>query len=204
MSEMRVVIGRKIGMTQHFAGPDARGVTAVQVEPAKVLRRRTKEHDGYEAIQLGALADEKGKKVLGKARLGQSGGTPYRVIAEFPVPDGDVKAGSELGIDQFAEGDTVVVSAVSKGKGFAGTVKRHNFSRGPKTHGSRNYRQPGSIGGTDAARVFPGQKMPGRMGNRKVSIKNQSIVAVHADLGVLLIAGSVPGPTGAPVTVTAP
>lgn len=195
---MKVLIGQKLGMTQTFT-TDGRvqGVTAVKVWPSTVIRLRHQGKDGYEAMQVGA-----GEAKRGKAVAGQSGGKSYAVIREFPKAD-DVTAGKTLGIEQLKEGDLVKVTATSKGKGFAGTVKRHNFSRGPKTHGSRNYRQPGSIGGTGAARVFPGQKMPGRMGNQTVTSKNIKVAGIHADENVVLLAGSVPGPTGGTVTLRA-
>lgn len=176
---------------------NAVGVTAVKVLPATVLRVKDRDKDGYEAIQIGAGL----KKRVGKAVLGQTGGTAYRVVKEFPKPEAEVSQGGTLGIEQVAVGDLVNVTATSKGKGFQGTVKRHNFSTGPKTHGSRNYRAPGSIGGTGAARVFAGQKMPGRMGAETVTTQNVAVMAVHPDEAVVLIRGSVPGVRGGLVVV---
>ncbi len=196
---MKVLLGKKLGMTQFF-GSNGRaiGVTAIEVWPATVLRLRTTQSDGYEAMQLAAGS----KKRAGKAALGQGGGTAYHVIAEFPKT-ADVKAGDVLGIEQLEAGQHVTVSATSKGKGFQGTVKRHNFHRGPKTHGSRNYRAPGSIGGTDAARVFPGQKMPGRMGAARTTTRNLAVAAIHSEDNVVLLQGSVPGPAGGLVELRA-
>ena len=197
---MKVIIGQKLGMTQIFQEDGKSiGVTAVQVWPAAVIKLRTAERDGYEAMVVGAGE----RKRAGKSVLGQGGGKAYRLVKEFPKASDEVAAGTTLGIDQLETGEKVKVSATSKGKGFQGTVKRHNFSRGPKTHGSRNYRAPGSIGGTDAARVFPGQKMPGRMGAETVTQKNSEVMAVHPDEGVVLLRGSVPGPVGATVTMRA-
>lgn len=179
---------------------NAVGVTVVKVLPATVLRVKDKQKDGYEAIQVGAGS----KKRVGKAVLGQTGGTAYRVVKEFPKPElegAEVSQGGTLGIEQVAVGDLVNVTATSKGKGFQGTVKRHNFSIGPQTHGSRNQRPPGSIGGTGAARVFAGQKMPGHMGSETVTTQNVAVVAVHPDEGVVLLRGSVPGPRGGIIVV---
>lgn len=197
---MKILFGKKLGMTTVFDETGrASGVTAVEVWPATVLRLRDAEKDGYEAMQVGA-----GTKLrAGKALSGQGGGTAYAVIAEFPKTADDVAPGATFGIDQFEAGENVTVSAVSKGKGFQGTIKRHNFHRGPMSHGSHNKRPPGSVGGVDAARVFPGQKMPGRMGAEKVTQKNLKVAAVHPAENVILIRGSVPGPTGQTVTITA-
>lgn len=196
---MKVLIGKKLGMLQHFAEDGtAHGVTAVEVWPTTVTRLRTTEKDGYQAMQVTA-----GEAKRGKAVAGQTGGKGHTVLAEFPLASDEVSVGTLLGLDQFEAGEKVTVIAISKGKGFQGTVKRHNFSRGPKTHGSRNYRQPGSVGGTDAARVFPGQKMPGRMGNRQVTTKNLKVSAIHASDNVVLLQGAIPGPPGRVVTLRA-
>jgi large subunit ribosomal protein L3 len=196
---MKALLGTKLGMTQIFdpANGGALGVTVIEVMPATVTRVKTAESDGYEAALVGAGE----KKRAGKALLGQHDGkTAFKVLKEFR--DLPAKAGDTLGLDQFEAGEDVQVSSVSKGKGFQGTIKRHNFSRGPKTHGSRNYRRPGSIGGTGASRVFPGQKMPGRMGNQTVTQRGLQIAAIHTDDNVLLLKGSVPGKPGTLVTVT--
>lgn len=199
---MRILIAEKVGMTQTFddAG-NAVGVTVLKVFPSKVLRLRTEEKDGYEAMQVGA--GDATKKSRGKSVLGQGNGEPYRLIAEFPKSSGDVKAGTVLGIEQLTAGELVNVVGISKGKGFAGTVKRHNFNTGPKTHGSRNYRRPGSIGGTGASRVFPGQKMPGRMGAEQVTTRNLTVFAVDTDEQAVLVKGGVPGPNGRLVVIKA-
>lgn len=199
------LIAEKVGMTRMFdAVGTAVGATVLKVLPATVLRLKTAEQDGYEAVQVGAGTTKLGKNA-GKAVVGQGGGTAYRVIKEFPKVSGDGAAelarGQTIGLEQVKAGDVVNVTSTSKGKGFQGTVKRHNFSRGPKTHGSRNYRQPGSIGGTGAARVFPGQKMPGRMGAETVTTRNLAVVAVHEDEEAVLVRGAVPGPRGALVVL---
>ncbi len=197
---MKILIGEKVGMTQVFdTAGNAVGATVLKVWPSTVVRLRTKERDGYEAMQVGAGTAK--EKRVGKAVLGQTKGTAYRVLAEFPKASDDIAVGATLGADQVDAGELVNVTSVSKGKGFQGTIKRHNFSRGPKTHGSRNYRAPGSIGGTGASRVFPGQKMPGRMGADQVTTRNLAVLSVDAEEGLLILRGSVPGPRGSVVTV---
>ena len=186
-------------MTQIFdpATGGALGVTAIEVMPATVTRVKTAESDGYQAVVVGAGE----RKRAGKTAIGQSRAkTAYRVLQEFR--DLAAKSGDALGLDQFESGEDVQVSAVSKGKGFQGTVKRHNFARGPMTHGSRNQRRPGSIGGTGAQRVFKGQKMPGRMGHARVTQRGIRIAAIHLEDNVLLLHGSVPGSPGTLVSVT--
>lgn len=201
---MKVLFGKKLGMTTIFdeAGRSI-GTTAIEVWPATVVRLRTEAKDGYVAMQLGAGTRKaaRGSKTPPKATIGHGGGTAYALLKEFPLTSDDVAPGATLGIEQLEAGERLTVTAVSKGKGFQGTVKRHNFSRGPKTHGSRNYRAPGSIGGTGAARVFPGQKMPGRMGNETVTTIGLKVAAVRAEDNVVLLAGSVPGPIGSVVTM---
>ncbi len=197
---MKILIGEKVGMTQVFdTAGNAVGATVLKVWPSTVVRLRTKERDGYEAMQVGAGTAK--EKRVGKAVLGQTKGTAYRMLAEFPKASDDIAVGATLGADQVDSGELVNVTSVSKGKGFQGTIKRHNFSRGPKTHGSRNYRAPGSIGGTGASRVFPGQKMPGRMGNEQVTTRNLAVLSVDTEEGLLILRGGVPGPRGSVVTI---
>lgn len=201
------LIGEKVGMTRTFdAAGNAVGASVIKVLPATVLRLKTAEKDGYEAVQIGA-GDTKLGRNAGKAVRGQGDGKAYRVIREFPQPGSDgegvgaLSQGQTVGIEQVKAGDVVNVTATSKGKGFQGTVRRHKFSTGPKTHGSRNYRRPGSIGGTGAARVFPGQKMPGRMGAETVTARNLGVVAVLEPEGAVLLRGAVPGPRGSLVVL---
>ncbi|HEY8109193.1 MAG TPA: 50S ribosomal protein L3 [Patescibacteria group bacterium] len=200
MKITKTLIGEKVGMTRVFdTAGNALGATVLKVWPSTVVRLRTKDKDGYEAMQVGAgVAKE---KRVGKAVLGQSKGTAYRVLTEFPKTKDDIEVGAVLGADQLQAGELVHVTSVSKGKGFQGTIKRHNFSRGPKTHGSRNYRAPGSIGGTGASRVFAGQKMPGRMGADRVTTRNVLVLSVDEAEGLVILRGSVPGPNGVVVTV---
>lgn len=192
------LIGRKVGMTQVFA-PDGTmvAVSVVEIAPNTVTRIRTPERDGYTAVQLGAGQ----RKRLTKPLAGQLQGLPrVATIREFRFDDAaDYTVGQSIALaDVFAEGDLVDVTGVSKGKGFAGTVKRHNFSRGPKTHGSDNYRRPGSIGpGTTPGRVYKGLRMGGHMGHDRVTVKKLRVVRVDTDRNLLLVRGSVPGAPGA-------
>ncbi len=192
------LIGRKVGMTQVFLPNGTMvGVSVVQVTPNTVTRLRTDERDGYTAVQLGAGE----RKRLTKPLAGQLKDLPrVRSIREFRLDSADeYEVGQQITVaDVFAEGDLVDVTGVSKGKGFAGTVKRHNFSRGPKTHGSDNYRKPGSIGpGTTPGRVYKGLKMGGHMGHDRVTMKKLRVIRVDAERNLILVKGSVPGAPGA-------
>ena len=192
------LIGRKVGMTQVFLPNGTMvGVSVVQVTPNTVTRLRTDERDGYTAVQLGAGE----RKRLIKPLAGQLKDLPrVRNIREFRLDSADeYEVGQQITVaDVFAEGDLVDVTGVSKGNGFAGTVKRHNFSRGPKTHGSDNYRKPGSIGpGTTPGRVYKGLKMSGHMGHDRVTLKKLRVIRVDAERNLILVKGSVPGAPGA-------
>lgn len=192
------LIGRKVGMTQVFQ-PDGTmvAVSVVQVTPNTVTRLRTAERDGYTAVQLGAGE----RKKLTKPLAGQLKDLPrVKTIREFRLDSADAyTVGQQLTVAEiFAEGDLVDITGVSKGQGFAGTVKRHNFSRGPKTHGSDNYRKPGSIGpGTTPGRVYRGLKMGGHMGHERVTIKKLRVVRVDLERSLILVKGTVPGAPGA-------
>ena len=188
------LIGRKVGMTQVFQ-PDGTmvAVSVLQVAPNMVTRLRTPDRDGYAAIQLGT--DE--KKKLSKPRAGQLGDLPsLGTLREFRLDEmGDYEVGQTLAIgDVFAEGDLVDVTGVSKGKGFAGHIKRHHFSSGPKTHGSDHHREPGSIGpGTTPGRVYKGVRMAGHMGDARITTKKVRVVRADAENNLLLVKGSLPG-----------
>ena len=192
------LIGRKVGMTQIFQ-PDGTmvGVSVVQITPNTVTRLRTPDRDGYTAVQLGAGERRK----MTKPVAGQLKDLPrVATIREFRLDSaGEYSVGQQITVaDVFADGDIVHVTGVSKGKGFAGTVKRHNFSRGPKTHGSDNYRKPGSIGpGTTPGRVYKGMKMGGHMGHVRVTVKKLRVIRVDAERNLILVKGSVPGAPGA-------
>ena len=196
------LIGRKVGMTQVFQ-PDGTmvAVSVLQVAPNTVTRLRTSDRDGYTAVQLGT--DEKSK--LSKPRAGQLGDLPsLGTLREFRVDDVSAyEVGQTLAVaDVFAEGDLVDVSGVSKGKGFAGHVKRHHFGRGPTTHGSDHHREPGSIGpGTTPGRVYKGVRMAGHMGDEQVTTKKVRVVRTDAEKNLLLLNGSLPGGRGSLILV---
>jgi len=196
------LIGRKRGMTQVFQ-PDGTmvAVSVLEVVPNMVTRLRTSDRDGYTAVQLGT--DEKSK--LSKPRAGQLGDLPsLGTLREFRVDDVSAyEVGQTLAVaDVFAEGDLVDVTGVSKGKGFAGHVKRHHFGRGPTTHGSDHHREPGSIGpGTTPGRVYRGLKMAGHMGDERTTIKKVRVVRADTDRNLLLVKGSLPGARGSLILV---
>jgi len=196
------VLARKLGMTQVFNDDGTlSAVTVLEAGPCRVLGLRTVEKDGYSAARL-AFGEADARHVT-KPRAGEfkkAGQAPARHIVELSGADG-LEAGQELGADVFAVGELVDVSATSKGKGFQGMVKRHRFSRGPETHGSMNVRRPGSIGATDAARVFKGVKMAGQMGNVRRTVQGLKVVRIYPERNLLLLHGSVPGPRGGLVFV---
>jgi len=195
------ILGRKVGMTQVFAEDGTMvPVSVVSVEPNTVTALRTVERDGYTAVQVGAGTARK----LTKPRLGQLKGLPrVRNAREFRLDDASgYEIGQTLDVSLFTAGDSVDVTGVSKGKGFAGTIKRHHFRRGPETHGSDSHRQPGSIGGgTSPGKVFKGTPMAGRMGNDRVTVKQAQIVRVDAERALLLVKGPVPGPRNSLIMV---
>ena len=195
------VIGRKVGMTQVFAEDGTMvPVSVVSVEPNTVTLLRTEEQDGYTAVQVGAGTARK----LTKPRAGQLKDLPkVRDVREFRVDDvADYEVGQTLDVSLFEDGESVAVTGTSKGKGFAGTIKRHHFRRGPETHGSDSHRAPGSIGGgTYPGKVFRGTPMAGHMGHERVTVKNATIVRTDAERNLLLVRGPVPGPRNALVVV---
>ena len=191
---MEAILGRKLGMTQVFASNgEARGVTVVEAGPCIVVQIKTPENDGYSAIQIGFGARKRVNDPMRGhlKRLGQ-----FRWLREIRVDDTNgYELGQKLGVELFEEGDIVDVVGTSKGRGFAGGVKRYHFRGGPKTHGqSDRHRAPGSIGsGTTPGRVRKGLHMAGHMGDARVTVKNLRVFESNADRGVLLIEGSVPG-----------
>jgi large subunit ribosomal protein L3 len=201
---MAALLGKKLGMTQVFA-EDGRveRVTVVEAGPCHVTGLRTVERDGYEAVQLGFGATS--EKSLQKARLGhlkKADAPPLRHLAEFRDEAGELQVGDTVTVEAFEKDQRVKVSGASKGKGFQGTVKRHNFSRGPVTHGSHNVRAPGSIGASATpSRVFKGIRGPGRMGGGRVTQRGLTVVDVDAERNLLLLRGSVPGPRGGTVEI---
>lgn len=187
------LIGRKVGMTQVFQADGTMiPVSVVAVGPNTVTRLRTPERDGYTAVQLGIEPSKK----LNKPESGQLRELPkVAVIREFRLADiSEYTVGQTLDVNLFAAGDIIHVTGTSKGKGFAGNIKRNNFRRGPKTHGSDHHRAPGSIGpGTTPGRVYRGMKMAGHMGDDRVTVKKLRVVRVDPDRNLLLVKGSVPG-----------
>jgi large subunit ribosomal protein L3 len=203
---MAGLLGRKIGMTQVFNPEDGHveRVTVIEAGPCFVTGIRRADRDGYDAIQL--AFGETTEKRLNKPKLGllkKAGVGNLRHLREFRGEPGELEVGAEVKVDAvFERGQTVRVSGVSKGKGFAGTIKRHNFSRGPVSHGSHNVRAPGSIGASaDPARVFKGIRGPGQMGNKRVTQRGLEVVDVRANENLLLVRGSVPGAKGTVVEI---
>jgi large subunit ribosomal protein L3 len=206
------IIGRKIGMTQIFA-PDGTvtPVTVIKAGPCVVVQKKSASGpDGYDAVQLG-LVDEKPLKLKNvtkpmRGHFEKTGGgiPPTRVLKEFRVSasDDSTNVGDKILVDQFADGEAVEVIGQSKGRGFAGTIKRHNFNRGPESHGSMNVRAPGSIGASAyPSRVIKGTRSSGHMGDRRVTIKGLTVARVDAEQNLLMIRGAVPGAYGSIVIV---
>ena len=201
---MAALLGRKLGMTQVF-GEDGRveRVTVVEAGPCRVTGIRTHDRDGYEAVQL--AFGEVSQKALNKPLLGhlkKADAGPLKHVREFRDEAGELQVGEDVKVDVFEKGQLVKVSGVSKGKGFQGTVKRHNFSRGPVSHGSHNVRAPGSIGASATpSRVFKGIRGPGQMGNKRVTQRGLTVVDVIPEDNLLLLRGAVPGPKGSVVEI---
>lgn len=199
------LLGTKVGMTQIFNSTgSAIPVTVLQLGPCLITQIKTTKSDGYNAIQLGYL--EVSNKKLSKAELGhlqKTNTTSLKYLKEYRVDSSEYfNIGQTLTTENLKIGDFIDVSGKSIGKGFSGYQKRHHFSRGPMSHGSKNHRQPGSIGaGTTPGRVFPGKKMAGRMGGQKVTIKNLQIIDIHTQNHIILIKGSVPGKPGSLISI---
>ena len=201
---MKGILGKKIGMTQVFA-KDGKliPVTVVSVEPNVVMQIKTKETDGYEAIQLGFAT--KKEKHSTKAEMGhakKANAAPKRFLKEIKgVEVSNYELGQEIKCDVFEAGEIVDVTGTSKGKGFQGVIKRYNQSRGPMGHGSQYHRGVGSMGTLRPMRVFKGKKLPGHMGNETVTIQNLEVVAIDLDENVILIKGNIPGPKNSFVVI---
>jgi len=194
------IIGEKLGMTRVFNKEGySIPVTVIQAGPCPVVQIKSKEKDGYTAVQLGFKETKKKKAsqpLIGhfaRAKL-----EPLKYLREFKVQDpGELTLGSEVKVDIFKEGGKVDITGISKGKGFASAFKKHNFSGGPKTHGQKDYyRAVGSLGATDAGRVFKGKRMPGHAGNNQVKMKNLEVIRVDVERNLILIKGAVPGAKG--------
>lgn len=206
------IIGRKIGMTQIFAADGTvTPVTVIKAGPCVVVQKKSAAGpDGYNAVQLG-LVDEKPLKLknVTKPMRGHfektGGGTPpTRILKEFRLEDGadSANVGDKVLVDQFADGDSIEVVGRSKGRGFAGTVKRHHFNRGPESHGSMNVRAPGSIGASAyPSRVVKGMRSSGHMGDARITVKGLTIARVDAENNLLMVRGAVPGANGSVVIV---
>jgi len=169
----------------------------VEAGPCTIHQIKTLDKDGYEAVQIGFGE----KKKLGKALAGHLGKVKSRTLKEIKMDAGDAKVGGTLTCDIFEAGEKVHITGISKGKGFAGTIKRHNFHRGPMTHGSRNQRRPGSIGAMYPQHVFKGMKMPGQMGHAQVTVKNLQIEKIDAEKNILAVKGAIPGPNKSVVLI---
>lgn len=193
---MKGILGRKVGMTQVFTKDGALiPVTVVEVEPNTVMQVRTPEKDGYSAIQLGVF--DKKEKNATKASIGhakKAGTNPKRFLKEIRDVEASYNIGDKIGAEIFEVGEVVDVTGTSKGKGFQGTIKRHNQSRGPMTHGSHYHRGPGSLGTMLPKRVLKGKNLPGHMGHETVTIQNLEIIEVNPNENYILVSGNIPGP----------
>jgi len=188
------IIGKKIGMSQQFSGGELIPVTVIQAGPCTVVQKKTSAADGYDSVQL-AFEEEKKKERVTKAVAGhfkKANVQPHRFLREFRTSE--FEQGQVVTVDIFKKGERIAVSGVSKGKGFAGVMKRHKFAGGPGGHGSMFNRRPGSIGSSAwPSRVWPGKKLPGHMGSANVTIKNIEVVEVRPDQNLLFVRGAVPG-----------
>jgi large subunit ribosomal protein L3 len=198
------IIGKKLGMSQVFTEDGTRvPVTVIEAGPCPVTAKREPDRDGYAAVQLGfgEVAEDRLTKAE-RGHLAKAGAGAVRTLVEFREEGDERNVGDVVTVEDFEPGQRVKVSGISVGKGFQGTIRRHNFSRGPETHGSHNVRAPGSVGASaDPARVFPGTRMPGRMGGRRVTQRGLEVVEVDAERNLLLIKGAVPGPRNGTVEV---
>jgi len=203
----KAILGKKLGMTQVF---DKEGrvipVTVVEAGNNVVVQVKTVETDGYNAVQLGydAVKDKRVNKPM-RGHFAKAGVKPVKFIREIRLADApEYSVGQVINPDIFSAGELVDVTGTAKGKGFAGTIKRHNFARGPESHGSKSHREPGSMGprmSGGGGKVFKGKKLPGHMGTQKVTVQRLTLVRVDADRNLLLIKGAIPGPKGSFVVV---
>lgn len=198
------ILGKKIGMTEYFLdNGNAVVATVIEAGPCYVLQKKTAQKDGYEAVQVG-FGDAKPQRV-NKPMLGhfkKAGVSPLKHIVEFSAGSGDYNPGDEIKADVFTEGETVDVVGTSKGKGFAGAMKRHHFRGQPASHGGMAHRRPGGIGSNSyPARVWKGQRMAGHLGNERVTMQGLTVFKVDAERNLIVIKGSVPGPNGGLVII---
>lgn len=203
----KAILGKKLGMTQIFT-PEGKVVPVTVVESGKtvVLQNKTVENDGYNAVQLGfgAVKDKNVTKPM-KGHFDKAGVAPVKFIRELRLAaPSEYEVGQVIGVDTFEENELIDVTGVSKGKGFAGGIKRHNFRRGPMGHGSKSHREPGSIGpmiSGGGGKVFKGKKLPGRMGADKVTVQRLTVVRIDPERNLILIKGAIPGPKGSFVVI---
>ncbi len=197
------ILGKKIGMTQIFAEGRAVPVTVVEAGPCTIIQKKTMSTDGYDAIQLGfGEQKERLSSKPMKGHFSKAGVKPFKFLRELKVESGEsFELGQVIKADVFSEGDFVDVVGTSKGKGFAGVIKRWNFNRASMTHGSMYHRRTGSLGATDPARVFKGRRLPGRLGGTRTTIQGLKIVKVDPERNLLLIKGAIPGSNGSYVIV---
>ena len=202
------MIGKKLGMTGVFS-PDGRyiPVTVIEVGPCVVTQVKTRDTDGYDALQLG-FGQRRQSRINKPAagHLARSGGNPFAVLREFSVSDPEsYSPGQTLTVEMFSIGQKVNISGATKGRGFQGVIRRHGFARGRKTHGSHSYREPGSIGcSATPSKVIKGKRMPGHYGDEKKTIKNLVIVDIRPDENLILVKGAVPGAKSALVSIQKP
>lgn len=198
------ILGRKVGMTQIFTDKGlAIPVTIIEAGPCLVVQKKTPEKDGYTAIQIGFGEKREGlfNKPL-KGHFNKNGVRPLRYLRELRVEDPEAyQVGQEIKAGIFARGERVDVVGTTKGKGFAGGIKRHGFHRGPMAHGSKYHRRPGSLGAKGPAKVYKGRKLPGHLGAERVTVQNLEVIRVDGDRNLLALKGAVPGPKGGLVLV---
>jgi large subunit ribosomal protein L3 len=202
---MNGILAKKLGMTQIFTEQgECVPVTVLEAGPCIVIRHKTVENDGYMAVQVGfGIRKESRVNKPDMGRFKQAGMEARQHLCEFDVSDlENWPVGKEFGATEFSASDVVKVSGISKGRGFAGGMKRHNFHSGPRSHGTHNMREPGSTSAHSyPGRVFPGKKMPGQYGNKKVTVKNLQIVKVDGDRNLLFVKGAIPGPRNGVIVV---
>ena len=200
---MKGILGKKIGMTQIFED-DGRVVTVTVIEagPAKVVQKKESEKDGYEALQVGFDEIRKEKNVTKpmQGHFKKAAVSPFRFVRELKMEG--LNAGDDITVGMFSKGEKVSIAGTSKGKGFQGVMKRHNFAGGPGSHGSMFNRAPGSLGqGSSPSRVYKGRKLPGQMGNKRITVKNVEIADIRKEQNLMLVKGAVPGANGGYVII---
>lgn len=199
---MKMIIGRKVGMTRIFKDDNVIPVTVIKAGPCYVVQKKTIDTDGYNAIQIGFEEAKKVNKPM-EGVFKKAGVKPLKILKEFRVENPEeFELGQEIKVDIFAEGDKIDITGWSKGRGFAGAMKRWGFRGGPKSHGAKFHRELGSVGQhTEPARIFKGKKMPGQYGNERVTILNSEIVKIDVENNLIAVKGGVPGARGGLVLI---